>query len=200
MATTFPFPLRTEAWRVYRTRSPEEQQKISETVSNVIVHFPSAGSDSVSNSALYEHDFFAWTQATAALLRAGTCDAIDLHTLAEEIESMGKSERRALGSQIQRLTMHLLKWQYQSTERSGSWRRSIRNAREEIQDILDDSPSLRPHLSSLLAQRYPRACRDAHDETGLSLATFPQTRPWTVEQILEDDFWPEEERKHEEVP
>jgi len=185
-------PLYTEAERIYRTSAPEAQQKMSETVSSVIVNFSSMGSTSISNSALYEHDFFEWTQTTAALLRAGKRDEIDWHTLAEEIESMGKSDRRELRSQLQRLTMHLLKWRYQPSERSGSWRKSIRNARTEIQDVLDDSPSLRPQVSTLLATRYPKARVDAIDETGLLDTALPQDCPWTVEQILDDDFWPEE--------
>jgi hypothetical protein len=184
-------PLHTEAERIYRTSAPEDQQKISETVSSVIVNFPVMGSNRLPNSALYEQDFFTWTQTTATLLRAGKLQEIDFHTLAEEIESMGKNDRRELGSQLQRLTMHLLKWHYQPSERSGSWRRSIRNARTEIQVVLDDSPSLWPQVSTLLAKRYPKARADALDETGLSDTVLPQDCPWTVEQILDDDFWPD---------
>jgi hypothetical protein len=143
------------------------------------------------NTELYDKDFFAWTQTTAALLRAAKIYEIDLEVLAEEVESLGRSDRRAFRSEIQRLIMHLLKWRYQPSERSGSWRSSIRNARTEIQEILDDSPSLRSQVPTLLAQRYPKGREDALDETGLHESVLPHDCPWTVEQILDDHFWPE---------
>jgi len=184
-------PLHPEAWRIYSTSGVQDQEKMSETVSSVIVHFSTMSSTHVPNSTLYEQDFFEWSQTTAALLRTGKRDDIDWYALAEEIESMGKSERRALGSQIQRLTMHLLKWRYQFSERSTSWRSSIRNARLEIQDILEDSPSLKRQCSTLLEKHYPRARADAIDETGLQ--DFPQDCPWTDidNELLNPDFWPE---------
>ena len=95
------------------------------------------------NAELYEQDFFEWSQTTAALIRAGTWDDLDREALAEEIESLGKRDRRELGSRLQTLVMHLLKWGYQPAERSGSWRGTIRTARREITAVLDDSPSLR---------------------------------------------------------
>lgn len=195
MATITPvLPLYPDAARVYSNSPPQEQQKMVEAASNVISNysFIYMSSNSMSNSALYERDFFEWTQTTAVLLRAGQRNDIDWHTLAEEIESMGKSERRALGSQIQRLTLHLLKWHYQPSERSNSWRSSIRNARLEIRDILEDSPSLKQQFSTLLAKHYPRARADAIDETGLQ--DFPQYCPWTDidNELLNHDFWPGE--------
>jgi len=143
------------------------------------------------NAKLYTADFYEWCLTTAMMVRKGQWECIDPEVLAEELESLAKSDRRALGSQIQRLTMHLLKWRYQLTERSGSWRRSVRNARTEIQALLDDSPSLRAQVPTLLAQRYPKGRQDALDETGLPDAVLPHDCPWTPEQILDDDFWPE---------
>ncbi len=107
------------------------------------------------NAELYEQDFFEWTQTTAALIRAGKWQAIDPESIAEEIESLGKRDRRELGSRLQLLVMHLLKWYYQPSERSGIWRGTIEDQRTEILDLLGDSPSLRRQVPAILAQRYP---------------------------------------------
>jgi Domain of unknown function DUF29 len=145
---------------------------------------------------LYDADFYTWTQQQAALLRDGKVHELDLANLAEEIESLGKSDRRALGSHLRGLVMHLLKWHYQSSGRQTghSWRTSINNHRRDIHAIADDSPSLRRQVPDLLAREYPRSRRDASDETGLPLATFPEACPWTPEQVLDEDFWPAEPR------
>ncbi len=144
-------------------------------------------------ATLYEQDFYAWTQEQAALLREGALHDLDVTHLAEEIESLGKSDRRALGSHLRNLVLHLLKWHGQPTGRDTghSWRSSIRNARAEIAVLLEDSPSLRREVSGLLARWYPLARLDAADETGLPLVTFPEACPWTAEQVLDTDFWPE---------
>ena len=146
------------------------------------------------NAELYAQDFFAWTQTTAALIRAGKWDDLGPEALAEEVESLGISQKHALGSHLRNLVMHLLKWHYQPSGRltGHSWRSSIDNARDEIAMILEDSPSLWREVSGLLVRRYPAARRLAHDETGLPLSTFPETCPWTAEQVLDADFWPEE--------
>ncbi|MBI3328376.1 MAG: DUF29 domain-containing protein [Nitrospinae bacterium] len=142
------------------------------------------------NADLYEEDFFEWTQTTAASIRAGKWEAIDPESVAEEIESLGKRDRRELGSRLQVLVMHLLKWRYQPAERSGSWRGTIEDQRTEILDLLDDSPSLRRQVPAILAQRYPRARAKAGGETGVAVETFPPTCPWTADQVLAADFWP----------
>jgi hypothetical protein len=142
---------------------------------------------------LYEADFYAWTQQQAALLREGKVQDLDVHNLVEEVEGLGRSERHALGSHLKNLVMHLLKWHSQPEGRQTghSWRASIVNARDEIAVLLDASPSLRREVPGLLAGRYPAARRLAQVETGLPLTTFPATGPWTVEQVLDDTFWPE---------
>jgi hypothetical protein len=139
----------------------------------------------------YGHDFYAWTQAQAAALRAKDVAALDLEHLAEEIEALGNEQRHAVRSHLRVLLWHLLKWAYQPDHRSTSWRTSIRNARAEITDRLDDSPSLRPHVPALLTAAYRQARGLATDETGLPLATFPKACPWTIAQVLDEDFWPE---------
>jgi hypothetical protein len=147
----------------------------------------------MSQQALYDTDFYQWTQEQAALLRDGKARDLDWSNLAEEIESLGKSDRRALGSHLQVLLLHLLKWQYQPSMRQtgSSWRTTMRNARRAVSDITDDSPSLRRQIPVLLPKAYQRARVDAGDETGLALATFPEQCPWDVEQVLDEGFFPE---------
>lgn len=146
------------------------------------------------HAELYNTDFFLWTKQQAAALRDGKLQNLDLENLAEEIESLGKSDRRALGSHLEGLVMHLLKWRYQPERRQigHSWASTIRTHRSEIDAIVEDSPSLRRALPDLLARRYGTARQRASDETGLPLATFPATCPWTIEQVVDAAFWPEE--------
>jgi Domain of unknown function DUF29 len=139
----------------------------------------------------YEEDFYGWTQEQAAALRDRKWIALDLDHLAEEVESLGIADERAITRQLQRLLRHLLKWRYQPTHRTPSWRRSIRQARDVIADRLERSPSLRDYPAQRVPLAYRRARRDAADETGLPLATFPEACPWPVEQVLDEDFWPE---------
>jgi hypothetical protein len=139
----------------------------------------------------YDTDFYAWTQTQAAALRAKDVAALDLENLAEEIDSLGINTEHAITRQLQRLLLHLLKWRYQPTHRTPSWRRSIRQARDSIADRLDRSHSLRDYPLQRLPLAYRRARRDAADDAGLSSATFPETWPWSVAQVLDEDFWPE---------
>jgi integrase len=138
----------------------------------------------------YDIDFYAWTQAQATALRAKEAKTLDWEHLAEEIESLGNEQRHAARSHLRVLLWHLLKWAYQPNHRSPSWLTSIGNARAEIADRLEDQPSLRPLVPTLLASAYPRARRLAAAKTDLPLATFPEVCPWPIERVLDDDFWP----------
>jgi hypothetical protein len=144
------------------------------------------------NAALYDQDFYTWTQTTAALIRVGTWQDLDPETLAEEIDSLGRSEHHALQSHLKQLVMHLLKWHWQPGRRQTghSWASTIINARSELAELVERSPGLRPHLLPALARAYPTARRLASVETGLPLPTFPEACPWALEQVLDDDFWP----------
>jgi hypothetical protein len=140
----------------------------------------------------YEVDFYQWTQTQAAALRSNDLGALDLEHLAEEIESIGASERRAIRSHLRVLLMHRLKWTYQPDKRSESWRSSMYTARVFIEETVQDSPILRGFLPEALGWAYPRARKDVAVETGLPLATFPETCPWPLERVLDEDFFPEE--------
>jgi hypothetical protein len=139
---------------------------------------------------LYDTDFVRWTEEQAAALRRGRFDALDLENLAEEIESLGKTDRRRLKSRLTVLAMHLLKWSYQPERRSGSWESTIRTQRAEIRQLLDDSPNLRREIPAFIGERYETARRNAAAETGLPLATFPTECPFAVDEILAEEWLP----------
>ncbi len=138
----------------------------------------------------YQTDFYLWTQQQADLLRQGALSAIDVENLIEEIESMGKSDRRSIRSYLANIILHLLKWRYQPDRRSNSWEDSIDNGREEVNWILKDSPSFKPQLITLIDEVYASARRKAGRETKLPITTFPDQCPFTVEQIT-GDWWPQ---------
>jgi len=145
------------------------------------------------NAELYEEDFYAWTQTTAALIREGKWHDLDREAVAEEIESLGKSDWRELASRIAVLLRHLLKWRYQPErrQRGRSWRSTIWEQRSRLRRLLRQSPSLAPLVPLTLQEEYAEARQRASEETGLPLATFPPACPWTAEQVLDVDFWPE---------
>ncbi|CDH47658.1 DUF29 domain-containing protein [Candidatus Contendibacter odensensis] len=140
----------------------------------------------------YETDFYQWTQQQAALLRQGEFNRVDLdfENIAEEIESMGRREKHSIRSYLFNIVMHLLKWHYQPERRGNSWKLSIFNGRHQMFGLLEESPSLKPQLETLLAKEYPQARKVAALETGLPLATFPKQCPFTLDQIT-DDYWPD---------
>lgn len=143
------------------------------------------------SAGLYDHDFYAWTNEQAALLRAGKLDAADVEHIAEEIESMGRTEKRELVSWLTVLLVHLLKWQYQPLLQGSSWRTTIRIQRIDIADHLIDNSSLKGQILEAIARAYTKARVEAAAETGLHEATFPLTAPWSFEQIMDEGFWPD---------
>jgi uncharacterized protein DUF29 len=145
----------------------------------------------VRNAVAYEEDFFAWTQEQAQLLRSGDFSQLDVENIAEELESMGRSDKRALDSRLSVLMMHLLKWRTQIEHRSGSWSATIREQRRRIDKLLRESPSLRPEVNQLVPEAYAEARAKAAQETGLPESFFPAQPPFSPEQILSEDFLPE---------
>jgi hypothetical protein len=135
---------------------------------------------------LYETDVVAWAEAQAEALRAGRLDDLDLANLAEEIQGLADRDRRELRSRLRVLVMHLLKWQHQPDQRSRSWDATIDAQRADLEDLLDSSPNLRREVPDALAKIYPRAVKRAAKETGLPVAMFPRTCPFTPDQILND--------------
>ena len=139
---------------------------------------------------LYETDFNQWIEETAKTLKAGNFQDLDLENLIEEIQSMGSNDRREIKSRLIVLIMHLLKCQYQSKKQTRSWIATINTQRNEIELVLEDSPSLRPYLTANIANCYQKARLDAATETKLPLKTFPLECPFTQEQILTAGWFP----------
>ena len=145
----------------------------------------------MSRDPTYATDYNLWAQQTAKLLREHRWQDIDWESLVGEIEDLGKSERRGITSQLTRLLLHLLKWQYQAQRRSDSWLDSITDARLQIELALQDSPSLKVYPSEQLNRSYQRAKHSASKQTGLPLTKFPQECPYPLESILNEDWLPD---------
>jgi hypothetical protein len=141
-------------------------------------------------AAGYETDFYAWALDQAARIRALAVPGLDVENVAEEIESLGRSQRSELLNRCRVLLIHLLKWVYQPERRGVSWISTIGEQRYKIQAVLSDSPSLRPSFSGVVAKAYRHAAKQAGLETGLPAATFPASCPWTPEQIIDEDWMP----------
>jgi Domain of unknown function DUF29 len=144
----------------------------------------------VSNT-LYDRDFYAWASEQAALLRARRFGEADIENIAEEIESMGRSEKRELVSRLTILLLHLLKWQFQPGRRSASWRLSIDNTRLQLEDHLNDNPSLKSQLNEATRSAYRRAVNEAVVETGFAREAYPSECPYSFEQAMDQNFWPD---------
>jgi hypothetical protein len=143
------------------------------------------------NAALYDEDFYAWTIEQSRLLRSGALSAIDVANVAEEIESMGRSDRRELQSRLAVLIMHLLKWRFQPNARSRSWSATIDEQRLQIAQVFAESPSLRPLAAGMLPHAHAIARAHAIAETGLGDDEFPDACPFTLDEVLSRSFLPE---------
>ena len=138
----------------------------------------------------YQTDYYGWALEQAGLLRAGHWQEIDTENLIEEIESMGRSEKRALESRLIALITHLLKWQYQPVRRGKSWELTIKEQRLRINKILRDNPSLKPEIAVCFLDVYPFAVIQAVKETGRGENVFRTECEWTLEQVLNLEFLP----------
>jgi len=143
------------------------------------------------NSVDYEEDFYAWTVEQSRLLRSGELSAIDVANIAEEIESMGRSDRRELKSRLVVLVMHLLKWRHQPSARSRSWSATIDEQRLQIEGVLVESPSLRPMVPAMLSEAYAIAGARVIAETGLAEEAFPKACPFMPDEVLSRVFLPD---------
>ncbi|MCC5667250.1 DUF29 domain-containing protein [Nostoc sp. CHAB 5784] len=142
-------------------------------------------------SAAYKADFNLWIEQTTQLLRSHRWQEVDVEHLIEEVEGLGKSERRSIASQLTRLLLHLLKWQYQPQRRSDSWLDSITDSRTQIELAIEDSPSLKSYPTEQLEESYQRARRQAAKQTGILLSVFPEECPYSLELVLDEDWLPE---------
>ena len=139
---------------------------------------------------LYETDYLQWIETTVEKLHSRDYANMDWDNLIEEIEDMGRNERRSLESNLIVVLLHLLKWQYQPERRSGSWEGSIIEHRRRIKKALKESPSLQPYLESIFAESYVEAVKQAKAETGLPLEMFPLQCPYESVAVVDDEFLP----------
>ncbi|MGK7873331.1 MAG: DUF29 domain-containing protein [Xenococcaceae cyanobacterium] len=138
----------------------------------------------------YEKDFYAWANYNAKLLREGRFSDLDVDNLIEELECMGRSERRELISRLKILLAHLLKWQFQPEYRSKSWLYTIKEQRLQVSELLADSPSLGRKLEQCLDSAYEKAVLQAAKETGMDEQSFPAKCPYSFEEAINLDFLP----------
>ncbi len=141
---------------------------------------------------LYEQDYYLWLQKTASLIASGKLQELDVVNLLEEIEDMGRSEKRAIYSNLKILLFHLLKYKYQPDKRNNSWQYTIAKHRQRIAKAIEESPSLKFYLPEIYLECYQKARKLATKETGLALTIFPQECPFVTGQILNEDWLPEE--------
>ena len=141
-------------------------------------------------SARYETDFSAWTAEQARRLRGSKPAGLDWENLAEEVESLGRSDKRAVGAALKVVLEHLVKWQFQPDKRSSSWSDSIEEHRDRTSRILDDSSSLATLPQEILKREYQRARRKVLRDTLLPPKSIPTTCNFTAKQALDADFWP----------
>jgi len=139
----------------------------------------------------YEQDFYGWTQEQAALLKAGRLTDLDIDNLIEEVETMGRSEKRALESRLSVLLLHMLKWHYQPARRGNSWSYTIIEQRLKFQKVLEQNPGLKSEIATVLADAYEYASLKASHETGLRPDIFPKQCPWNLEQLTDKTFFPD---------
>lgn len=145
------------------------------------------------SNTLYDRDFFAWANEQAELLRTRRLSDADIDHIAEEIESLGRTEKRELVNRLAVLLSHLLKWRFQPDRRGASWQATIRVQRRALTRHMGDNPSLKATLPEAIAEGYGDAVIEAAGETGLPETMFPSLCPWEFEQFMDQAFWPEAE-------
>ena len=141
--------------------------------------------------ASYDHDVFGWANEQSALLRAGKFSVADIENIAEEIESLGKSQKSELVSRLIVLVVHLLKWQFQPRLRGTSWELSIKEQRRRVAIHMRENPSLKSSLAETMADSYGVAIVRTQRQTKRKAKTFPDRCRWSFAQVMDEEFWPE---------
>lgn len=142
-------------------------------------------------SSFYSEDFYSWTYEQADLIKKGKFDALDTEHLIEELEDLGNCHYDQLESRLAQLIAHLLKWQIQYWKQTNSWRATIRIQRKSIEKLLRRNPGLKARLTEALTESWSEARDIAIAETDLPDKLFPAICPYTLDEILNSDFWPD---------
>lgn len=141
---------------------------------------------------LYDTDFHLWCLEQSRLVRERRFDELDLENVAEELETMGRSDKRQIESRLEVLVTHLLKWKYQPGARKPGWMSTISEQRRRIARLVDESPSLKGYPLSVVLDLYVASRLEASKETGIDFMLFPEECPFTPEQILDLEYMPKE--------
>jgi hypothetical protein len=140
--------------------------------------------------SLYERDYYTWALEQARALKEHRLEELDWENLSDEVESLAQTERRELRSRLELLLEHLLRWQFQASRGSRSWRTTVTQQRLKIREHLHESPGLNPSLGEVMAQAYKIARIEV---TGRYLRRSdpqpPESCPWTYEQVMDEQFW-----------
>jgi len=147
--------------------------------------------DRLQNATPYAADYAQWCAEQGALLRAGRVADLDRENLAEEIESLGRSDKREIENRLKVLLVHLIKYKLQPEGRCGSWRATIREQRFRIAKVLRESPSLRGYPAMILEEEYSFARPEAAAEADLDETQIPERAPFAIEQVLDLGYLPE---------
>ena len=140
----------------------------------------------------HDEDFYGWAMATAALLKQKNYQEADMDSIIEELEDMGISNKHAFKNRLAQLIFHLLKWQYQPDFRGRSWGGTIKEQRIQIGDLLEDNPSLKHLIKEIIQKAYKISIAMIERETPIDLKILPLECPYTFEQIMNDEFYPQQ--------
>ena len=146
-----------------------------------------------SKTSLYNQDFYLWIEQTVQALKNRDLNSLDWDNLIEEVESMGRSEKRELKSRLLVVIEHLLKlmfWESEKLQNIRGWRTTVVEQRYQIELLLTDSPSLRPMLQDIFADSYAKARRHTMRKYSLPESMFPVELPFSLEQVLDPEFLP----------
>jgi Domain of unknown function DUF29 len=149
-------------------------------------------SSATDSANLYDRDYYLWLSHTAQLICEGKLSEVDTANLIEEIEDMGRSEKRAIESNLVVVLLHLLKYKYQPERRTNSWKSSIREHRRRLRKAFSASPSLKGYCEEVFHECYQDGREQAADETELPLNTFPPESPFTLDETLNPNYLPED--------
>lgn len=149
-------------------------------------------SSATDSTNLYNRDYYLWLSHTAQLISEGKLSEVDTANLIEEIEDMGRSEKRAIESNLVVVLLHLLKYKYQPERRTNSWKSSIREHRRRLRKAFSASPSLKGYCEEVFSECYQDGREQAADETELPLNTFPPESPFTLDETLNPNYLPED--------
>ncbi len=145
------------------------------------------------NDSLYHSDFQLWLEQTTNLIRQRNFDGLDIEYLLEELDDMGRSDKRSLENNLIRLLQHLLKWKYQPNKRTNSWKASITEHSLRLNRAFKQSPSLRRYFEEVFDECYLESRLIASQETDIALEIFPKVCPFAISDVLDPQYLPQSE-------